>query len=358
MLMLRSVFLSCSALLLLSGPFPVCALGSQPSPGWRVVQDGFIEPAPVVPEVHASTIVEAADGTLVASWFGGSKEANDDVAIWVSRRESGRWTPGVVVADGRQPDGRAYSTFNPVLHRAADGTLLLFIKVGASPETWWGEVLFSHDSGKSWTGRRKLPDGILGPIKNKAIRLADGTLLCPSSVEYDAQRWAVRMDRTDERLQAWETTPDLDDPAKFRAIQPTVLVHPDGRLQALCRSSVRHLVQTWSEDGGRTWSPLESTGIFMPNSGVDGIALKQGGFLLVYNPSPENASPNSWGERRPLVVAYSRDGRFWETILTLETAPNRHGYAYPAVIQSEDGRVHLTYTWNRARLKHVVLESQ
>jgi predicted neuraminidase len=326
------------------------------APTWRVVQNEFLEAAPPVPEVHASTLAEATDGTLVAAWFGGTKEGNDDVAIYVSqRRGSGPWSAGKIVADGQSNDGKRYPTWNPVLHRTVDGRLLLFFKTGPSPETWWGEVIVSKDHGATWTDRRRLPDGMLGPIKNKPIRLADGTLLCPTSVEYDAKRWVVRMEFTDETLSAWRTTGDVADPKKLGAIQPTILQHRDGRLQALCRSSVRVMAQTWSTDGGKTWSPLEPSEIFMPNSGIDALTLKDGSFLLVYNPSEKNADPKSWGERRPLLVAHSTDGRAWRTVATLDTLPNRHGYAYPAIIEAADGRIHITYTWNRARMKHVIL---
>lgn len=329
------------------------------TPAWRVLQNEFLEAAPPVPEVHASTLVEAADGTLVAAWFGGTKEGNDDVSIYVStRRGAAPWAAGRIVAEGTAADGRRYPTWNPVLHRTADDRLLLFFKTGPSPEKWWGEVIVSRDHGRTWTERRRLPDGILGPIKNKPIRLANGTLLCPTSVEYDAKHWVVRMEFTDESLAKWTATPDFGDPRKLGAIQPAILQHRDGRLQALCRSSVRVMAQSWSTDGGRTWSPLEPTEIFMPNSGIDALTLRDGTFLLVYNPSEKNADPKSWGERRPLLVAHSTDGRAWRTVATLDTLPNRHGYAYPAIIQAQDGRVHITYTWNRARMKHVILESK
>jgi predicted neuraminidase len=62
------------------------------------------------------------------------------------------------------------------------------------------------------------------------------------------------------------------------------------------------------------------------------------------------------GPRFPLDVAISSDGKTWKRVLTLETAPISSGYAYPAVIQTHDGLVHITYTWSRIRIKHVVLD--
>lgn len=332
------------------------ALQAQPDPSrWRVVRNAFIEASPAVPEVHASTIAETADGTLVAAWFGGSMEGNDDVAIWVSRFDGKDWSAGQRIATGEQADGTRFATWNPVLHRDERNRLILFFKTGPSPEKWWGERIISDDGGVTWSERQKLPGGMLGPIKNKPVRLADGSLLCPSSVEEDATHWTAHMERVDSTLQHWEKTEAIADPNNFGAIQPTLLLHPDGRIQALARSRERELVQSWSADDGRTWSPLESTGLFMPNSGIDAVALRTGGFLLVYNPAREKGDGKTWGERRPLIVAYSADGKAWKTVATLETERSRFGYAYPAIIEGADGLIHITYTWTRTRLKHVTL---
>lgn len=324
---------------------------------WRVVKNDFIEPAPAVAEVHASTITETTPGTFVASWFGGSKEDAPDVAIWVSRYENGAWTTAVPVADGAQPDGTRYSTYNPVLYTATDGRLALFFKTGPSPVKWWGEMMLSKDGGRTWGDRKRLPENIIGPVRNKAVRLADGTLLCPSAREYTKKDWRICFETTDENFTDWKNSGDIDDPGNFRSIQPTILVAPDGALMALSRSMSREISRTWSRDGGKTWTPLSGTGIFIPNSGIDAVNLRGGGMLLVYNPSSQQAiKGKSWGVRCPLVVDYSDDGEKWERVATLETVPVRNGYAYPAIIQARDGRVHITYTWNRARIKHAVLE--
>src|SRR5688572_11858627 len=120
---------------------------------------------------HASTIVESRDG-LVAAWFGGTREGAADVGIWLSRRVAGIWTPPIEVATGIQPDGARHPCWNPVLFEQRDKSLMLFYKVGPNPRSWWGMLRTSRDGGRTWTDARRLPDGILGPIKNKPVQLA------------------------------------------------------------------------------------------------------------------------------------------------------------------------------------------
>ena len=47
-------------------------------------------------------------------------------------------------------------------------------------------------------------------------------------------------------------------------------------------------------------------------------------------------------------------GKTWKAALVLEDQPGE--YSYPAVIQTNDGMVHITYTWKRQRIKHVVID--
>ena len=141
-----------------------------------VLQEFIYEKAPY-PSCHASTIVETDKRELVAAWFGGTHEKHPDVGIWVSRYEKNAWTPSVEVANGVQPDGTRHPTWNPVLFQPRNAPLMLFYKVGPTPQTWWGELRTSTDGGRTWSAARRLPDKILGPIKNKPVQLADGTIL-------------------------------------------------------------------------------------------------------------------------------------------------------------------------------------
>jgi len=317
-----------------------------------VVKHEFVYLSAPFPQCHAATIVETSAGTLMAAWFGGTAEKNPDVGIWVSRYQAGQWSPPVEVVNGVQADGSRFPTWNPVLFQPSKGPLSLYFKVGPTPDSWWGEIMVSDDDGVTWKDRKRLPDHGIGPVKNKPLELPDGSVLCPSSDE--SKGWTVHVEVTRDAGRTWSKVGPLNDGQQQRAIQPTVLRLGDNRLSMLCRDgkSDGRIWQTWSEDAGQTWSPLEASMLPNPNSGIDAVTLADGRHLLLYNhtvgrgPSPKG--------RELLGIAVSVDGRAWQAALTLEES--RGEYSYPAVIQTRDGMVHAVYTWNRKRVRHVVID--
>jgi predicted neuraminidase len=234
-----------------------------------------------------------------------------------------------------------------VLFQPRRGPLMLFYKVGPTPQSWWGMVKTSADGGRTWSESKKLPDGILGPIKNKPVQLASGDILSPTSTE--DRGWMVHFERSTDGGTTWVATPPLNDPEKIRAIQPSILIHADGRLQALGRTRDSGIFQIWSEDQGKTWGEMTPLGLPNPSSGTDAVTLADGRHLLVYNHN------GVYKGRSPLNIALSDDGIHWNAALVLENEP-LHQYSYPAVIQTSDGLVHITYTWRRLKIKHVVVD--
>ncbi|OPZ10985.1 MAG: hypothetical protein BWZ10_02269 [candidate division BRC1 bacterium ADurb.BinA364] len=304
------------------------------------------------PQCHASTIAETPSG-LVAAWFGGTREKNPDVGIWVSRLQGGAWSPPVEAANGIQGPGERYPCWNPVLFQPQEGPLLLFYKIGPDPRHWRGMMSRSADEGRSWSAPAVLGEGplgpLVGPVKNKPIQLSDGAIFCPSAME--RPNWKAHFELTRDLGRTWETIGPVENPEGLDAIQPTILTHPAGRMQALCRSSHGVIAQSWSEDGGRAWSPLSATTLPNPNSGIDAVSLRDGRHLLVYNHTHrEGVFPSG---RNMLNVAISRDGADWRPVLTLEKAPGE--FSYPSVIQAADGAVHIVYTYLRKTIKHAVL---
>lgn len=347
--MSRKIILSAALLTFISG----LTLNAQ-TPWWKqgITVDEFIYNVAPYPECHASTIAETPEG-LVAAWFGGTKERNPDVGIWVSRLKDGRWTPSVEVANGVQNDTLRYPTWNPVLYQIPGGELMLFYKVGPSPSTWWGMLTKSADHGRTWGKPEALPQGFIGPVKNKPVLLKNGTLICPSSTEGNGG-WRVHFEFTTDFGKTWKKTEPINNGKTLSVIQPSILTYADGSLQILCRSQNRAMIESWSVDNGKIWSEMKATNLPNNNSGTDAVTLTDGLQLLVYNhvlPPKGEAK----GARTPLNVAVSKNGKTWYAALILEDSPISQ-YSYPSVIQTSDGLVHIVYTWRRERIKHMVVD--
>jgi predicted neuraminidase len=330
-------------LVVVMGQFSLRALAEGDNEG--VLVSEFIADDMPTPSCHASTIAQSGEG-LIAAWFGGKAEGDKSVGIWLSRHDGQRWDKPAEVANGEWANGKRYPCWNPVLFQPSRGPLMLFYKVGPSPSKWWGMMMTSSDRGRTWAKAIKLPDGILGPIKNKPVELADGTIFCPSSTE-GSQGWRLEMEWTGDLGKTWQKTLPLNDGKMFGAIQPSILKLQGDELGLVCRSKQQKVLYARSKDQGRTWSALAELDVPNPNSGIDAVTLADGRQVLVYNNTPRG--------RTPLNVAVSKDGVAWMNVLTLESESGE--YSYPAVIQTRDGRVHVTYTWKRQKVKHVVLDA-
>lgn len=344
-----------------------------------IVTNEFLYEKADFPQCHSATIVETASGDLVSAFFGGTREGHPDVCIYVCRKEKGSntWTKPALAADGVLSNGERKACYNPVLYQQTDGPLYLFYKIGRNVADWKGFVKTSNDGGKTWSDAFALPEGYLGPIKNKIVDI-DGKSIAPSSTESGG--WKVHFEIAEERgritrkvgpLEA-EKAPltqdmiasnsgnedmeggDNSKQTTIQAIQPSILVHKDGRLQILCRTRNGKIGTAWSSDRGETWSPVSLTNLPNNNSGTDAVTLKDGRHLLVYNAvaTPPGAKK---GIRTPLNVAISDDGVNWKMIHTLEDSPVSQ-YSYPSIIQGSDGRIHIVYTWRRQRVKYVELK--
>ncbi|MGV8880103.1 MAG: sialidase family protein [Sphingobacteriaceae bacterium] len=334
--------------------FLFAAIGCFAQATWQKLSTELMFDRPPFQECHASTLAELSPGKFMAAWFGGTQEGHQDVCIWFSTLENGKWSTPSKIAEGSDNPNQRYPLWNPVLFKAKEGKLFLFYKEGKNPREWWGMVKTSTDDGKVWSAAERLPEGVLGPIKNKPVQLADGTILSPSSVE-TKRKWTVHMERSSDLGKTWQIIP-VDHQSAFDVIQPSVLFYPENKLQILSRSKQGSVVQSWSGDEGKTWSKMSSTKLANPNSGIDAVTLEDGTQLIVYNPTLPG---KDWSNgREKLNVAQSEDGITWKDIFVLEDGKKGDEFSYPAIIQASDRKIHLTYTHNRTNITYVVLEKK
>jgi len=304
---------------------------------------------------HASTIVQTASGELLVAFFGGTKKGDPVRSIWACRQKEGKWSEPVLVASANN-----VSCGDPVLFKMPDGEILLFYKVGPSPREWHGMMKRSKDNGQTWSEPEKLPDGILGPTKNKPLLLGESTLLCPSSHELMPQgtgSWYCEMNITNDRGKTWQKSEAIayPDPEKKNPlagiIQPTLFVDDKGVIHMLCRSrGVGTICHATSLDKGVHWSKVEKTTLENPNCAIDCVKLKNGKIMLICNPVKEH--------RNKLAMFLSDDdGKTWKEGRILENHEQQE-YSFPAIIQTADGSIHITYSYERDKIKHVTLPLQ
>jgi predicted neuraminidase len=326
------------------------------------------------PDNHASTIVELKSGDLLAAWFGGTWEGAANVKIYGARFHAGAWSAPFELA---RTEGVA--CWNPALFHTKDGRLWLYYKTGTHPSTWTGLRKVSTDEGQTWSAAEPLPEGILGPIKDKPLVLADGTIVSGSSVEHG--KWDAWIERSTDNGKTWTkagpiTVPENEDvpdaaflaataraadapdvqgaertklyvPAKETVgiIQPTVVELAPHHLRFFARGHSRsaRIAVADSFDDGKTWTAARFIQVPNPNSGIDAVRLRDGRIVLIFN--------NSTNARTPLNLAVSSDGEHFTVFKTLEDGPGQ--YSYPAIVQATNGDLLMTYSWRRQTIKFV-----
>ena len=317
----------------------------------------------ITDSAHASTLLQLHDGSILAAWFGGSWEKDPNVNIYIAKRG----TDGVWSAPSLIGGNWHIASWNPVLFRASDDSIILFFKSGAVIPEWKTYIRRSYDEGMTWTEAYELVEGDTsggrGPVKNKPILLSDGrTIVAPASLERD-ETWECFVDISRDNGKTWQKSSlvplrhagyniqMVDQPySKYRCfgkgiIQPTLWEDENGDIHMFTRSTSSAIFTSVSHDKGMTWEQAYDTGLPNNNSGLDLVRTENGKLFLCYN--PVGNLPNYYkGPRTPLVIDESDDnGKTWTRLITLEDAPG--DYAYPAIIADGNNRLLVTYTYKR-----------
>ena len=289
-----------------------------------------------IPSCHAATLIKTADGIL-AAWFGGTHEGHDDVQIYVAHRSDadGTWTaPQCVSVVEPIPN------WNPVLYDNGE-EILLYYKRSKEIHSWNTMFTTSRDGGYTWAVPRRLCEDDIdgrGPVKNKPIRLSNGTILAGASFEQGP--WRCFCDISADNGYTWEQTPFLPVPTEdTEVIQPSLWEDNRG-VHMLVRSKNKKIFRSDSTDFGKTWCTLYPIDLPNNNSGLDLVKVAENRIILCCNPVTEG--------RTPLSLFESTDsGDTFVRLFDLETEPGE--YSYPAVIT--DGKyLYGCYTWKREKM--------
>lgn len=312
---------------------------------------------------HASSLLKLKDRTILCAWFGGSKEGEDDVNIWMSRRVNGTWETPRIVSTEAEPN------WNPVFFEVDENEILLFYKVGREIKKWRTMIMRSTDGGRTFGQPVEMVSGDQGgrgPVRNKPIRLSNGRILAPASLENGI--WSAFVDSSDDNGLTWTKKPEVtitgiigninertvkenesDIPVSEQSfygrgvIQPTLWESTPGHVHMFLRSTEGKIYQSDSVDYGDTWTDAYPTNLPNNNSGIDVVKTENGNLFLVYNPVGVN-----WGPRSPISLAVSRNnGKTFELIVDLDEGKGE--FAYPAII-ADGNQVYVSYTWKRENI--------
>ena len=315
----------------------------------------------VTPSVHSATAVELSDGKIRAFWYGGSREGAKDVAIYTSvfDAERGRWSRELVVTTrtGTQADVRRYvkKLGNPVVSRDHDGRLWLFY-VSVSVGGWSGSAInyrVSEDEGESWSAASRLVTSpflnISTLVRGPAVLYADGTQGVPVYHELLGKFGEyIRLGREGRVLDKARMS------SGYSSLQPVVVPLDTVRAVGLMRTSGNSptsVLSVETGDGGSSWSAITPTPLANPDAAIAALRISSGELLVAFNDSEH--------DRSNLSLALSEnDGDSWELVHVFEPpAPvdiaSAARFAYPWLLESTDGKLHLLYTWERDRIVHV-----
>ena len=352
--------------------------------------------------VHGSSIIECKNGDIIAAWFYGSGERNaNDVLIQGSRLKKGadKWEDVFVMAD--TPD---FPDCNPVLFIDKKERLYLFwivvvanrwetsvlkyrraenyLSKGAPKWSWQDVILLKNGDDFANTIKEKFsqledrnagwaeyaPDYdkmIIEAAKDKKKRetgwmtrihpliLPTGRILLPLySDGFNLSLAAI----SDDQGETWRPSAPI---AGRGNIQPSFVRKNDGTIAAYMRDSgdlPARVMVSQSSDNGQNWTPAVDSDIPNPGSSLEVIKLRSENWLMVFNDTED-------GRYRLAAAMSDNEGKTWQWKKYLENDKKGGGsYAYPSVIQAQDGKIHVSYSYHKGRnektIKHVSFAEQ
>ena len=306
-------------------------------------------------EAHSASIA-ISDGKPVAVWYGGTEEGHRDVAIFSSSFDR-KWSSPRVIAD-RYSTEQALGRYirkvgNPNLYSWPDGRLGLYY-VSVSIGGWAASsinYMESIDQGVQWTSPIRLVTSpflnISTLVRTKGLPLSDGGVQLPVYHEF--------LGKFSETLTLSSDLTVMDKVRISRgkySLQPAITNLDESSAIGLLRYSgdpPGRVLSVFSEDSGAHWSTPVRTELPNPDSAVSIINLENGYLLLALNDLED-------GRHRLSLAMGSADEWTIVKVLEEETATNldhEYEYSYPSMTIDPDGFIHLVYTWNQRRIKHL-----
>ena len=308
-------------------------------------------------ETHSASIAMLNSEIPAAVWYGGTEEGHSDVALFLSIFD-GAWSEPKVIAD-RASTEKGLSRYirkigNPTLHVWPDGNIGVFY-VSVSIGGWGGSsvnYIESSDTGVTWSKPRRLVTSpflnISTLVRTNALERENGHIELPIYHEFvgkfsESLLVSREIDVIDKRRISW----GLD------SLQPAIMPLDETSALALLRYSGDPPGRIWSSltsNSGRNWTTPELTPLPNPNAAIALLNTGDGNLLLAFNDAVDGRN------RLSLATRSANDGT-WKRRKVVETETNtidvEYEFSYPSLTKGKGDNIHLVYTWNQKRIKHI-----
>lgn len=292
------------------------------------------------PAVLGPALIKLGDGAVMSVYSTPTSYAGKPGECYIAARttrDGGKtWEAEREIT--RLPEGRSA---HPTAFRARDGSLHVFF-LGYQQHAWdrktenptentrsdlW--TVDSSDDGKTWSQPQMIFKGYTGST-NGAEETSGGNLVVPFS-HYVANpgRLVSRTVVSQDGGKTWKQSNPIDiggagDHAG--AVEPCVIELNDKRLWMVIRTARKFFWESFSEDGGLTWSEAKPTKIRSSHSPGHVIRMADGRLALAWNPD----------SRRELCLAFSKDeGRSWTDSVVVA----RGSVTYPFILENQPGEL-------------------
>lgn len=226
----------------------------------------------------------------------------------------------------------------------------------------------STDNGQTWTDIHRIQDGYSGAIRD-IIETSDGKLVCPVQKFLPEQgRHATIPHYSTDGGKTWTATRVLDVGGRGHhdgALEATLVELKDKRLWLLLRTNLDFFYESYSTDGGMTWTDPAKTAIAASSAPAMLKRLASGRLVLLWNRlgpegaaevkrrpggTPRSAAAASWF-RAELSIAFSDDdGTTWTAPTVIATKPGKQ-LSYPYVLEAQPGQLWITTMQGALRAK-------
>ncbi len=306
-----------------------------------------------------SSIACGRDGRVWAVWYGGitpGEDKNNYVIVALSEDSGHTWSDEVLIVNPQHDIVRA---FDPEIWTAPDGRLWVFWaqhpadnRKGSLSGVWAVTADESKGLDADWSAPQRLCDGVM---MCKPIVLSNGEWALPVSMWHERQARSASIVVSEDRGQSFQLRGACDVPPEIRNHDEHMIVElNDNTLWMLVRTNLG-IGESFSTDGGRTWSELKNSDIPHPRTRFFIYRLHSGRLLLVRH-DPENADfadGESKGTRSHLKAYLSDDdGKTWPYNMLLD---ERVGVSYPDGDQNEEDAIFVTYDYSRRDEREILM---